>query len=997
MIDSAARSLTAPIMHGHATSIRLPMNRVLRTVFARVCSFINVALVLLATLVFAPQVQGQTPTPPGGPILLVTDSSDPFGDYLQEILFNEGFNAFDVVDISSLTSQDLASHDIAILARMTLSPAQVTLLSTWVDDGGQLIAMQPDPQLAGLLGLSGGQSSLAEGYLLIDTSKAPGNGLVGETMQFHGTADLYTLNGAESLATLYSDASTATPNPAVTLASVGANGGQAAAFTYDLARSVVYTRQGNPTWADQERDGFIPIRSDDKFFGDAVGDPQPDWIDLNKVAIPQADEQQRLLANLILTMNRVNMPLPRFWYFPRGEKAVLLMTGDDHANNGTAGRFDQFLALSPAGCSVEAWECIRGTSYIYPDTPLTDAEVAAYDAAGFEISLHLNTFCGDYTSASLQNDYTNQLATFATNFPSLPAPLTQRHHCLVWSDWITGAEVQLQNGIRLDTSYYYWPPSWVQDRPGFFNGSGMPMRFADLDGSRIDVYLAETQMTDESGQTYPFTVDTLLDRALGAEGYYGVFTVNAHTDFNPLQESDAVVASATARGVPIITARQLLAWLDGRNASSFDSLSWSNDTLSFVISQDTAAVGLQGMLPLQSEDGVLTGLTQNGSPVSFTTETLKGVAYALFDGNAGAYVATYAPDSDLPTVTSTSPLDGAVDVGTNATVSAVFSEAMDAATINGSTFELRDASNALVAASVAYDTASQTATLTPSAALTPSATYTATVVGGAGGVTDVAGNALANDFVWSFTTGTGGSTASCDQQACVIWPTSPTPGTPSASDTNAVELGVKFRSDIDGFITGLRFYKGSANTGTHVGSLWTTGGQLLTQATFTNETASGWQQVDLATPVAITADTVYVASYHAPNGGYAVDENFFTNAGVDTPPLHALQDGVSGGNGVYVYSATPQFPNNTFASSNYWVDVVFTTTTGRRHDTADGDLHLAARRRRRCQHQCHRQRGVQRGHGCGDDQRRAPSSCAMRPMPWWRPAWPMTPPARQRP
>ena len=69
------------------------------------------------------------------------------------------------------------------------------------------------------------------------------------------------------MATLYSNAQTATVNPAVTLRSVGANGGQAAAFTFDLARSIVYTRQGNPAWAGQDRDGISPIRSDDLFYG----------------------------------------------------------------------------------------------------------------------------------------------------------------------------------------------------------------------------------------------------------------------------------------------------------------------------------------------------------------------------------------------------------------------------------------------------------------------------------------------------------------------------------------------------------------------------------------------------------------------------------------------------------------------------------------------------------------------------------------------------------
>ena len=206
-------------------------------------------------------------------------------------------------------------------------------------------------------------------------SRRTGVGIVGDTIQFHGTADLYSLNGAAAFATLYSTATISASAPAVTLAASGA--GQAAAFTYDLARSVVLTRQGNPAWSGQDRDGFIDsavgtgqIRSDDLYWGNASFDPQPDWIDLNKVAIPQADEQQRLLANLILQMNANKKPLPRFWYFPSGYKAVVIMTGDDHGNGGTAGRFNQYIADSPTGCSVADWTCVRGTSYIWPNTPI---------------------------------------------------------------------------------------------------------------------------------------------------------------------------------------------------------------------------------------------------------------------------------------------------------------------------------------------------------------------------------------------------------------------------------------------------------------------------------------------------------------------------------------------------------------------------------------------------------------------------------------------------
>src|SRR5262249_5211969 len=157
------------------------------------------------------------------------------------------------------------------------------------------------------------------------TASNPGSGIVGQTIQFHGTADRYTLSGATSVATLYTSPVTATANPAVTLRSVGSAGGQAAAFTYDLARSVVFTRQGNPAWVGRGRAGASPSPADALFCGAGLGDPQPDWVDPDKVAIPQADEQQRLPANLILRMVLDRKPLPRFWSLPRGLKAAVLM------------------------------------------------------------------------------------------------------------------------------------------------------------------------------------------------------------------------------------------------------------------------------------------------------------------------------------------------------------------------------------------------------------------------------------------------------------------------------------------------------------------------------------------------------------------------------------------------------------------------------------------------------------------------------------------------
>src|SRR5262249_10948715 len=167
---------------------------------------------------------------------------------------------------------------------------------------------------------------------------------------------------------------------------------------------------------------------------------------------------------------------------------------------------------------------------------------------------------------------------------------------------------------------------------------------------------------------------------------------------------------------------------------------------------------------------------------------------------------------------------------------------------------------------------------------------------------------------------------------CSIWGTNVTPGPPTSGDANAVELGLKFRTDTFGTITGVRFYKSSQNTGTHVGNLWTASGQLLARATFTGETASGWQSVSFAQPVPVTAGTTYVASYFAPVGHYAEEEGTMSpppapmpagGNSLDSAPLHALRNTPASPNGLYSYSGTSTFPTSTFNAENYWVDPVY--------------------------------------------------------------------------
>ena len=338
----------------------------------------------------------------------------------------------------------------------------------------------------------------------------------------------------------------------------------------------------------------------------------------------------------------------------------------------------------------------------------------------------------------------------------------------------------------------------------------------------------------------------------------------------------------------------MLTWLDGRNTSSFGNLSWNGNTLGFTVTPGTGANGLQAMLPTHSSAtgnlSLITGL--GNSSVAYTTVTIKGIDYAFFPAAAGAYTATYQA---LPlTITTT---------------------ALSAATVNVGYF----------------------ATLTARGGTTP---YTWSIIGGAlptglslnpgtGAITgtpNTAGTFNITVKVSDAATGTASINLSIAvaRDATSIWPSTAVPGLVDAGPDSAVELGVKFTSNIGGTITGIRFYKASTNTGTHVGNLWSSAGTLLASATFSGETASGWQQVNFSAPVTISANTVYVASYHANAGHYSADLSYFASTGVNNPPLQALANGVSGGDGVYTYGSTSAFPSGTWNATNYWVDVAFT-------------------------------------------------------------------------
>jgi hypothetical protein len=259
-----------------------------------------------------------------------------------------------------------------------------------------------------------------------------------------------------------------------------------------------------------------------------------------------------------------------------------------------------------------------------------------------------------------------------------------------------------------------------------------------------------------------------------------------------------------------------------------------------------------------------------------------------------------------PSVISTSPASGATGVALGSSVSATFSISLAAGTAD---LAVTGPGSTPVAGSFALSSDSTKVTFTPDAPLVAGTLYTATV----SGATSTAGMPMTAPVTWTFTTI---APTACP---CTLFGTT-APASADAGDSGSVELGVRFTPSTNGFVSGVKYYKSAANTGTHTGTLWSSSGAALATGTFSGGTATGWQTLTFADPVAVQAGVTYTASYLAPNGHYAATNGFFSDVFSNGPLVAPATN-----NGVYAYGSGSSRPTNTYQASNYWVDVIFNT------------------------------------------------------------------------
>jgi hypothetical protein len=571
------------------------------------------------------------------PILVLATCAN-YGSFTGEILKAEGFNEFIVDSLTNkkITPAYLTRFDIVILSEMSVTKEQTAILSDYVKDGGNLVAFRPDKQLRDIFGLIQTDSSINEGYIKIDTLKDTGRGLVSQTIQFHGYSDIYKLSGGEEIASLFLNSDYATGFPAVVINEFGS--GHAAAFTYNLSKSIVLTRQGNPEWAGEERDKVDGPTATDLFY---PVKEEVQWNDPERIAIPQADEQMRLFSHIIEKFTGFKKPVPRFWYFPDQYKCIFIFTID--GEDSRESDIDNEIAdVKSKGGNATLYEI--GT-YINAST------VNKWRAAGHEVAIHYNDV-PNYANPTWFNMST-VFDTMTANFRNAYgiSPKTVRNHWVVWcskdsserKQFAEQAAIEEKYGLGMDCNYYQFGgnkvyPNWIGD-VGHLTGSGIPMKFADASGRIVNVYQSNTQLPDETWlkENIESKSKTLIDRSLDEENYTYI-NANYHTWYwtECRQPGMNVLDYCSKRGVPIRTAERVYEFLKMKDEACFSDIGWSENTLTFTLSSGIPNPdGLTILLPSDHGDLKISSVSIDGNIRQFDHRTIKGNEYALITVNPG--------------------------------------------------------------------------------------------------------------------------------------------------------------------------------------------------------------------------------------------------------------------------------------------------------------------------------------------------------------------------
>ena len=566
------------------------------------------------------------------PILILTDqnSENKFSSYITEILQMEGFLEYEVKDLSrsELDVDELLRHDIVVLSNIPLSSCQKAILTAYVQKGGGLIGLRPPKELGFLFRVRPLGDTLSERYIKLETQHPLSEGIEAETLQYHGEADIYALNGAQPLAYLCHDLDCPTRYPAIATHEYAR--GRTAIFAYDLAASTVLFHQGRSS---QSSIGDYPDPDSDGMF-------KPTDLFLNQIDIrlkhtPQADIQQDILVNIMEWMAGFTKPLPRVWYFPDREKGLVFIGGDSDG-----------MSLKDFETTISTVEKYSGvfTTYLMEEQygVVTPQEEQSLREKGHSFGPHL--WQGQRPSLSEKRQgIKEEIRHFRECYGY--TPLSSRGHSVIWVGWTEQAKYLSENGIRLSCDF----TGGKYIGAGYVTGSGLPWKFINKEGHILDIYEQPYQICDDGSMhdkscLPPLTLEEAIQRSYefmdaAFKKYHTVFQVSLHpiyiggsADLPSKEWLEAVLAKCKQENLRTVSADEWVRFNDGRRAIEFRRLEYyhKRGVLTFDFKGSIPVKGITLMLPVKHLGRAVSSVAVDNAPVEYNLTALGGTEYAVF-------------------------------------------------------------------------------------------------------------------------------------------------------------------------------------------------------------------------------------------------------------------------------------------------------------------------------------------------------------------------------
>jgi hypothetical protein len=582
------------------------------------------------------------------PILILSRQHN-FGTYIGEILKAEGFSEFMIDSLNSgrITRSYLQQFDLVVLADQKSDRRTTDIICHYAGKGGNIIAIDPVDELSDLFGL-GGDNGKGDGvFFAIDTASETGNSLTGKPIQLHVPYQEYSPGNGKAVAWFCNKLSGRNNFPAVVKHNYGA--GRTAAFLYNLPENIVLTRQGNPIFAGEEKDGIPGLRAMDLF--------TDGWVESSNNTLNQADQQMSLLSHLIEEMASCKKPLPRIWYFPDTLKCLVTLTND--------GEFRGENDFEPQFRDMDSMGAVMSL-YVMERDKVSRQWAQKWTARGFEISGH-----PDDTREALSPTWDKMDSVLTSTIDDISTLYglkmsTVVNHWFVWCgklqdgnpEFAAQAALEVSHGLFLDVNYAHYDNNSSQGHflgplglnQGNFTGSGLPMKFAMSNGSICDIYQHLNNVYD---QQYNENHDPegffecfkgLLDRSLN-DGVYSYISIKSHNDEyyfsrDPLLK---MLAYARSQGIPVWSAERLAGFLRAREQARFTDIRWSGKDLEFRLVTPPGNYGmLTVMIPFHYNGMDLMNMKINGNIVPYSAVTVSGAEYALGSADPGKNYHFYA-------------------------------------------------------------------------------------------------------------------------------------------------------------------------------------------------------------------------------------------------------------------------------------------------------------------------------------------------------------------